>query len=151
MRNIILRGLNTENISNSLFFKELYILGTFEIRSNKDIFSNVGNSKLIEGVFVVDLNISIGIPGSYSVGTIISLLLYVNSSGITFDFNFSGFFHEEILKTFPSFIEIKCKRINSFILWEWFELLFRFFIFTQVSLRSGNYDSFHSVIYLPAT
>jgi len=44
MRNIILRSLNTENISNSLFFEELYILGTFEIRSNKDIFGNVGNS-----------------------------------------------------------------------------------------------------------
>lgn len=116
MRNIILRGLYTENISNSLFLEELYILGTFEIRSNKDIFSNVGNSQLIKGVFVVNLNISIGIPGSNSVGTIISLLLYVYSSRIAFDFNFSGFFHEEILKTLSSFIEIKCKRINSFIL-----------------------------------
>lgn len=151
MWNVIFRSLNTENISNSFLLEEFYILRTFEIRANKNVFSNIGYSKLIEGVFIIDLNISIRIPCSDSIGTVISFLLYVYSSRITLDLYFGSFFHEEVLKTFSSFIEIKCKRINSFILWERFELLFRFFILAQVSLRSGNYDSFHSVIYLPSS
>lgn len=117
MWNVVLRSLNTENVSDSFFLEELYILGTFKIRTNKNIFSDIGDSKLVERIFVIDLDVSIGIPCSNSVGTVVSFLLYVDSSWISFNFDFRGFFHEEILETFSAFIEIKCKRINSFILW----------------------------------
>ena len=41
VRNIILRSLNAENVSDSLFLEEVYVLCTFEIRSNKNVISNV--------------------------------------------------------------------------------------------------------------
>jgi hypothetical protein len=129
--NIIFGCLNAEDVGNALMFEEFDVFGSFEIRSNRDFLGDIWNSELIKRVFVVNLNASVGVTSSDSIGAVVGLLVDVDSAGVPFGFDFLSPPHEEVLETFAPFIHVKCKRINSLILRKAFELLSQFLLFSE--------------------
>ena len=87
VRNIIFGCLNAEDVSNTFLFEELDVFGSLKIRADRYVLSDVWNSELIERVFVINLNASIGVTGSNSIGAVVGLLMDVNSAGVPFGFN----------------------------------------------------------------
>ena len=151
MGNVVLRGLNAQDVRDSFFFKELDVLGSFEIRTNIDVLSDVWNSELIKRVFIENFNTSIRVTCSDSVWTVVCLLMNEDSSGVPFGLDLLSLSHEKVLETFAPFIHIKCKRINSFILPKTFELLPQFLVLRKCFWRIIEGNSFHSIVYLPST
>jgi hypothetical protein len=131
MGNVVFRGLNAQYVSDAFFLKKLDVLGSFEIRTNRNILSNVRNSELIKRVFIENFNTSIGVTCSNSVWTVVCLLVNKDSSGVPFGLDLLSLSHKKILETFASFIHVKCKRINSFILGKAFELLSQFLVLRE--------------------
>lgn len=150
MGNVIFRGLNAQYVSDAFLFKKFDILGSFKIGTNWDILSDVGNSELIKRVFIVDLNASICVAGSDSVGAVVGLLMDEDSAGVPFSLYFLCSPHEKVLETFAPFIHVKCKRINSFILRKAFDLLLEFLVLNKCFWGIVECNSFHSIVYLPS-
>lgn len=150
VRNIIFGCLNAEDVGNAFLFEEFDVFGSFKIRAHRYFLSDVWNSELIERVFVINLNASIGVTGSDSIGTVVGLLVDVNSAGVPFGFDLIPPPHKQVLETFAPFIHVKCKRINSLILRKAFELLSEFLVLSECFKRIVESNSFHSIVYLPS-
>lgn len=149
MGNVIFGSLNAQDISDSFLFEELDVFGSFEVRADKDVFSDVGDPEFVERVLVVNLNVSVVERSANAVGAVVGLFLDVDPAGVAFDFDLFPFPHKQVLETLPAFVHVKCKRINSLILGQRVELMVQFLVLVDDFERTAGRYSFHSVVYLP--